>query len=300
MGEDTSVPVGDVDPESEELSDEDLATIRSVLTADEANERQRGTRTCRMVADENPEAIGPLVDDLAALLDDESAAVAQQAGNALLSLAAEHPGELTDVVPAIVGLTKHDVNAIQWLGARIFAAVVVEHPEAGASSVDRLFPALYDHPGSFEPSEGVNMVENQETRETMVRHEQEEYRMKLQTLGTLANAIVAVAEAEPPALFDHVDDLRDLLDHDDAPIVGAAVDALAAVARADADVAAPAFDDLVDLLDHDDQRVRARAVRALGFLGDERAVEPLRELAASEDDEDAVELAEETAAFLEN
>jgi len=96
-----------------------------------------------------------------------------------------------------------------------------------------------------------------------------------------------------------VDELVALVDHDDSSVAGLAVEMLTEVGEADPDAIVPAYDQFVDALDHDDQRVYVRAVRALGVLGDDRAVEPLRDLANSTDDEDASELIEDTAAYLE-
>lgn len=300
MSNDASVPVGDVDPESGELSERDVADIREALQADEPITRQEGARTCKLVLQENPDALRPLVDDLVVLLEDDNMSAAQQAGTVLLGVATEHPDALTDSVSEIVTLANHEVNAVQLIGAQLLSKVVVERPAAAAPVVDRLFPILRDHPGSFEPSEGADMVDNPDTRQTIVAHEQEEHGMQLQTQGTIANVIVAVAEAEPSAFVDHVDELVDLVDHDDAAIAGLAVETLTEVGEAHPDAIAPAYDQFVDALDHDDQRVYVRAVRALGVLGDDRAVEPLRDLAESTDDEDVSELAADTATFLEN
>lgn len=300
MSEDASVPIGDVDPEAGELSERGVADLREALTAEEALTRQQGARTCDLVVQENPEAVRPLIDDIAALLDDDSAAVAQQAVTVLLGIAGERPGDLTDVVPAILSITGHEVNAIRLFGAQILGAVVVDHPEAVASHVHRLIPDLHEHTGPFEASEVADMVENPDSRQSIVEHEQEEHRMKLQTQGTLANVVVAVAEAEPSALFDHVDELVELLDHDDPAIAGTVIDALIEVAEADPGVVEPAFDELVEALDHDDERVYVRSVRALGYLGDDREVGPLRDLAESASDEAVTELANDTADFLED
>jgi len=300
MSNDTSVPVGDVDPESGELSERDVAQIREALRADAPITRQEGARTCKLVVQENPAALRPLVDDLVDLLEDDNVSAAQQAGTVLLGVAMEHPDELTDAVPAIVTLAEHDVNAVQLIGAQLLSKVVVERPAAAAPAVDRLVAILRDHPGSFEPSEGTDQVDNQETRQTIVAHEQEEHSMQLQTQGTIANVLVAVAEAEPVAFLDHVDELVDLVDHDDPVIAGLAVETLTEVGEAHPDAIAPAYETFVDALDHEDQRVYVRAVRALGVLGDDRAVDPLRDLAESTDDEDVEELAEDTATFLEN
>lgn len=298
MDEDSPVTIEDLDPGAE-LDDRELAAVRAALRSADPIERRGGARFCNLMRAENVEALRLLVDDLAPLLADDRVSIAQQAGGALLGVAQEHPEELTDAVGEIVSLTTREADAIKLLGAELLRTVVVDHPEAAASDVHRLLPLLREPTGAFEASEAAEMLDDPQGRQSIVELEKGEHRSRLQAFGILANVVVAVAEAAPSACFDHVDDLVDLVDHDDATVAGSAVNALGEVARADADVAAPAFEPLVECLDREDRRVRVRAVRALGVFGDDRAVGPLRDLAASTEDDDLAELATDTADFLE-
>ncbi|ELZ26364.1 hypothetical protein C475_09097, partial [Halosimplex carlsbadense 2-9-1] len=109
----------------------------------------------------------------------------------------------------------------------------------------------------------------------------------------------AAAEGDPETAADHLDALVGLFDTPDVTVIGAAIDAVSEIAQADPDAAAEAYDALVACLNHTNDTVRARAIRALGYLGDDRAVDPLEDRARVETDEDVADLAEETAAFLD-
>lgn len=294
----SSPPVGSVDPESGELSEEDRADIRAALSSEEPLERQHGVRTCTMLLGESVEPVRPLVDDLAPLLEDQRTVVARHAGTALLAVGCEHPEDLVNAVPEILSLATREDNEMKLLGANLLATSVLERPEAAADDVHRLFPHLRQFSGAFEAGGAADMVDDAQTRQSIVEYEQENHRKKLQAFGTFANVLVAVADAEPEALFDHVDILVALTDQDDAVIAGCAIDAIGTIARADPDVAAPAFEGVRTCLERDDERIQARTVRALGFLGDDRAVDPLFALAEETDDEDVRRLAIETAEFL--
>lgn len=299
MTDEASDPLEALDVTQESLNEEERSTIRSALSAEDPIRRRKAARLASATAVADAESVLPLVEDLAPLLEAERVSTAQHAATALMTIAGDHREELVDVVPQIVTLATHEVNAPRLLGADLLATIVVEFPEAAAEDVHRLLPTLHEETGPYEPSELVEQVDNPDSVQSIVDQEQGEHRMKLESLGILANVMVAVVEAEPAAMFDHVEELADLVDHDDGTIAGAAIDAVAEVAQADPGAAAPAFQRLVDCLQRDDERVQARAVRALGFLEDDRAVEPLRTLAERTDEEDLEELATETAAFLD-
>lgn len=287
-----------VDP-TDPLSDEDLSALRAGLAADERRVRRDAARKSAVLAGQDAETFRDLIEDLAPLLEDERVSTAQHAATAFLTVAGEYREDLIPIVPQVVTMTHRETNAHRQLAANLLATIVVEYPGAAADDVHRLLTVLHEETGGYEMSEATAEIEDEDTRRSIVEQEQREHRMKLEALGTIANVVVAVAEAEPSALFDHVDELVDLYGHDDGTIAGTAIDATAEVARADPAMAAPAFDDLVATLDRDDERVQARAVRALGFLEDERAVEPLEDLAARTDRQDLADLARETAAFLD-
>lgn len=298
MADESTDDLADVDAESGSLGEAEERDIRAALRSDSPIERRDGARTCAMIAGESVDAVVPLVEDLAPLLEADRVSIAQHAGSAMLVVTTERPEEVLDAVPEITTLATHEVDGPRLLGANLLRTLAVEHPEALSDDVHRLLPVLHEETGPYEPSAAVTDVDDPDARLSITEQEQEEHKKKLESLGTIANVVVAVAEAEPAALFDHVDELVELLDHDDGTIAGATIDAIAEIASADPNQASPAFDALVESLDRDDERIQARTIRALGFLEDERAVEPLEEIAGKSEDEDVAELATETAAFL--
>jgi HEAT repeat protein len=298
MSEYSSAPIGDIDPESGELTEAQRTELRSALSSDNAIDRRHAAQTCKQVFMENAETVRPLAGDLAALADDERSSVAQQAGTVVVGMAEQYPEELADYGSDLVSLAESDVNAVMLLGAQALGDVVVDHPRAAADDIDRIIAVLRDQSAAFEASGVVDITDDEDARQTILEHEEEENSMEIHAQATLSDVLVAVAEAEPSALVDHVTELRALLDHVDATVVAAAVDALAELAAADPEAVAPATEQLVACLDHGDKRVRARSIRALGHIGDDDAVPALRQLAETTDDEAVAELATDTADFL--
>ncbi len=294
-----STPLEGVDIESGELDDTERERVREALTSETNIRRNEGVQTVARLSEEDPSAVRPLVDDLLALLDDERTTIAQQAGTALLAVARDHPETLADDVSPVFALVEHEANALELLGTQILVQVVLERPEAVAPHLDRIAGVLKGRSPAYERGEGIDMVDDEEARQTMLEHDKQEHQLLIQSQGRLANVITAAAEGAPEAAADHVDALVALFDTPDVTVVGAAVDAVGEIAQADPDAAGGAYDALVACLNHDRETVRARAVRALGHLGDDRAVDPLEDLARVEDDEDLADLAAETAAFLD-
>ncbi|WP_436906919.1 HEAT repeat domain-containing protein [Halosimplex marinum] len=301
MTDEESAPLEGVDIGSGSLDDDERERVREALTSETNIRRNEAVQTLSRLSKEDPDEIRPFVDDLLALLDDERTTIAQQAGTALLAVARERPEALADDVSSVFALVEHDANSLELLGTQILVQVVLERPEAVASHLDRIAAVLKGRSPAYERGEGIDMVDDEEARQTMLEHDKQEHQLLIQSQGRLANVITAAAEGAPEAAAEHVDAVIGLFDTPDVTVVGAAVDAVGEIARADPEAAAGAgaYDALVACLNHDREIVRARAVRALGHLGDDRAVGPLEDLARVEDDEDLADLAAETAAFLD-
>ncbi|QLH84711.1 HEAT repeat domain-containing protein [Halosimplex pelagicum] len=299
MTDEESAPLEGVDTGSEALDDEDRDQIREALTSETNIRRNEAAQALSQLAERDPSTVRPFVDDLLPLLGDDRNVIAQQAGTALLGVVREHPEDLAGSVPAVFDLIERDLNSLELLGTQIVVQVVLEHPEEVAPHLDRIVAVLDGRSPAYEATDGIDMVDDEEARETMLEHDKQEHQLLIQSQGRLANVITAAAEGDPDAAADHVDALVGLFDTPDVTVVGAAVDAVSEIAQADPDAAAGAFDALVACLNHTNDTVRARAVRALGYLGDDRAVEPLEHRASVETDEDLADLAAETAAFLD-
>jgi len=300
MTDEESAPLEGVDTGSEALDDEDRAQIRAALTSETNIRRNEAAQALSQLAERDPSTVRPFVDDLLPLLDDDRNAVAQQAGTALLGVAREYPADLADSVPAVFGLIEREFNSLELLGTQIVVQVVLNEPEAVTPHLDRIAAVLDGRSPAYETTDGIDMVDDEEARQTMLEHDKQEHQLLVQSQGRLANVVTAAAEGDPETAADHLDALVGLFDTPDVTVVGAAIDAVSEIAQADPDAAGEAFDALVACLNHTNDTVRARAIQALGYLGDDRAVGPLEDRARVETDDDIADLAEETAAFLDD
>lgn len=299
MTDEESAPLEGVDTVSEAMDDEDREQIREALASETNIRRNEAAQALSQLAERDPSVVRPFVDDLLPLLDDDRNSVAQQAGTALLGVVREYPEDIVDSVPAVFGLIERDFNSLELLGTQIIVQVVLNEPEAVAPHLDRIAAVLDGRSPAYETTEGIEMVDDEEARQTMLEHDKQEHQLLIQSQGRLANVVTAAAEGDPETAADHLDALVGLFDTPDVTVIGAAIDAVSEIAQADPDAAAEAYDALVACLNHTNDTVRARAIRALGYLGDDRAVDPLEDRARVETDEDVADLAEETAAFLD-
>lgn len=300
MTDEESAPLEGVDTGPGALDDEDRAQIREALTSETNIRRNEAAQALSQLAERDPSIVRPFVDDLLPLLDDERNAVAQQAGTALLAVVREHPEDIADSVPAVFGLLEREFNSLELLGTQIVVQVVLSEPEAVAPHLDQIAAVLDGRSPAYEATDGIEDVDDEEARQTMLEHDKQEHQMLVQSQGRLANVVTAAAEGDPETAADHLDALVGLFDTPDVTVVGSAIDAVAEIAQADPDAAAGAYDGLVACLNHTNDTIRARAIQALGYLGDDRAVGPLEDRARIEPDEDIADLAAETAAFLDD
>lgn len=303
MSDGSSAPLAGVDLESLTAADVDEADVRAALESDDPTVRQRGTHVCSTLAARDVDAVRPLAADLLARLDDDSLAVARHAGTALVSLSEAHPGAIRADVEPVVGFAESDLGGVRMVGARILGNLVVDHPDAVAPYVDRLVAAVADSEGTYAQSDLEEHAEaaraaDDVAAENVVQANKEEAQKRVVARAALANVVVAVAEDDPDAVAGLVDELAPLLDDPDPNVVGAALDTLSALAEDDPDSVAPAVEAVVDCLDHGDEMLRARAIRTLGFAGATEAIDRLRGVAET-DDEDVRDLAAETADYLE-
>lgn len=300
MTDATGEPLAGVD--HTDLSVEGVATdeVRAALSHPDPLVRQRGCKVCTALAVEDPAAIRPLVDDLAALLCDDNAVVVKFAATALLPLAEASPGALADAgaVGDVVALADSDLPEHRSYAAKILAAVTRERSGAVAPHVDGVVAALRRDSSALDDAADLP-ADDREGREAVERHRRGDALADVEAREVFANVVAAAAEHDPAAVVEAVEGLRSLLDDDAATVVDATLAALSAVA-ADEDTPRPAvLDETVDCLDHPDESVRARAIEVLGYLGDPAAVTPLRTVASGDADDDVRALAAETVDFFE-
>lgn len=291
--------VRDIDPETVEAGEVDLDRVEAGLRSDENLVRTHAAQIATAVAAEDPLAIRPLVPTLGELFDDDRAVVLKEVLFALSLLADADPGAVVDLADGLVGVLDHDLPVVNSAGARALRPVAVAHPEAFVDHVDDLLAAVErpvsDPMAGLEPSPNPDMVRT----ETVENVRGQSRRRQLAARVVAANVVVEVAEIEPDAVRPHVDRLVALLDDDDPAVRAASAGVLATVAEHRPDAIEAAVPSLVDALEDVDDTTRARAVAALGYVGDDAAVDPLWDLAADDETDEALrEMAAETADFL--
>jgi HEAT repeat protein len=290
-------PLSDVDPEAFSGDTVDESAVRSALASSNPLVQQRGVEVCEALAEQDVDAIRPLLDDVAALADDSNSPIALRTIATLDVVGDAEPTVLDGRVGGVASAADAAAVDVQLTAATLLGKVVVDHPDLIAPNVRTLAAGVR----ATEPADFGNIeefVDHPGTLETIAEHERGERERRASARRMLVNVVVAVAEMTTESAFDAVDPLAALLDDEDPEIVGGAVDALGELAAADPAVVVPAVDRLRDCLDHYDRSVRARTIRVIGRRGDPDVVDALRTLADEDDDETVRELAEETAAFL--
>jgi hypothetical protein len=296
--EESDEPLASIDLEAVDGETVDATALDAALASTDPTVRQRGVRVCTALAATDLDAVAEHTDGLTRLLADDSTAVATTAGTALRPIAERRPAALAEYTDRVVAAIETDGDVRQTVTA-VLSPLVVERPTAVAPHVAQLVAALTADDGEGESSSVPETVTSTPTRRTIRHHEAVTETRDRVARQTLANVVVAAAEADPDAVDDDaLDGMTTLLSDDDAVVAGAAAAALGVVAEADPDAVAPAVPALVASLDYDDTTVRVRAIRTLGFVGDETAVSPLRTVAEEDPDADVRALAGETATFL--
>lgn len=298
MATNSTEPLAETDPNSVAAGDVDVAEVRAALDSTNPLVRQRGVDVCESLAEDDVDAVRPLLDDVAALPDDSNSAIGLSAISVLDAVAAADPDALDGRLDALVAATDSNIVNVQLTAAMVLGKLVVERPDLVAPHAREIVEGVHATEPTDEPTDVSEYVDHPGTRETIAEHERAERERRISGRRTLVNVVVAVAEETPEAAVDAVEALATLLDDVDAGVAGPAIDALGEVAAADPAAVEPVSDRLRDCLDHDSAAVRARAIGAIGRLGDVSAVPKLRTLADTDENEDVRDLAAETADFL--
>lgn len=290
------VEVGPDDP----ATDVSVETLRSGLAHENDSVRLVAANVASFVPPEDGHKLKAVRSELVDLLDADRNVEVHQAIIALKVLSMEHPEALEDAVPEIVGVLDHQHSMVRAIAGTTLATVAMERPALVADEVETLAAVAADDP---EQAVGKDEIENEELdraqRESLKAIEYEESKRKQMARDVAANLLVEVAEYDHTLVTPHLDELLPALRNGPEPVKLALADTVRAIAEADSDAASEAVDALIDALDAQHESVVATAVTALGFIGDEDAVDALRELATDESRADELrELAEETADFV--
>jgi hypothetical protein len=297
MATDSLDPLDGVDPELVTMEDVNEAEVLAALTSSKPLVEQRGVEVCETLAEADIDAVRPFLDEIGSLLTEDNVAIMLRAIEVLKTVAEDEPTAIEPVLPDLVSIIDSDLAGVQLEGVAVLGMLVVDRPDLCSPYAHRLTGAL--RATELEPETNFGgVVDDRVTRRTIEEHEREERQRRISARQRLINVVVAIAEAEPRAMVEEVDELVALLD-DDPNVTGGAIDALCAVAEVEPDAVAPVSDRLVACLDHDSEAVRAHAIRALGHAGDDAAASDLRAVAETDPNEDVRSIAAETADFLE-
>jgi hypothetical protein len=293
--------IRDIDPETATPGEVDIERVESGLRSDDNLVRTHAAQLTTALAAEDPHSIQPLVPTLSGLFDDDRAVVLKEVLFALSLLADDEPEAVVDVAGDLPAVLNHDLPIVNSAAARVLRPLAAERPDAFTDHVDQLL-AVVERPVS-DPMEGLEPSPNPDAvrTETVENIRGQSRRRQLAARVVAVHVVVEVAEIKPASVSPHSDRLLALLDDDNPAVRAAAAGTLAALAEHRPTELNEVVPPLIDALDDVDETVRARAVAALGHLGNDAAVDPLREVAGKEDtDADLRDLAAETADFLDS
>lgn len=291
----------DVDPESVTRDDVELDLVREALRDETGLVRDRAAEILLEFTDDDPASVLPAIPEIAVAIDSDHVNVTSKAITAAILLGEEHIEALDPLVEPMVHCLYDEIPRIQAYSAKALKPIAEQHPEWLVSHIDVLLSVVQID--LEDPTEGLpaDVPTHREMAEQFQRLSDEEQKQQFLARGTAANLLYEAVKTDPAAGAKHVEELVSTLDDADGTITAAAVDTLAAIGEGDPIAIEDAVPALVDRLEHPSEQVQARAVKALGFSTDERAIEPLRELANDEDAEaDLQELAAQTADWIDN
>lgn len=282
----------------------DIDVIRSLFDAEQDHVRDTALKCLIYVGRDDPDRVAEVADDVIERLDDEFPVAGSTATSVLATIAAERPDAVRPALPKLVGKLDENPPLTGYRAARALAPLLEYDPEGFVPEADALLDILIDPPEVWapEPSELAELPndEREQLRNLLESRKDEIAKDQARTKGVrelAAHALVEIAAIEPDAIADRLEELPPALSNDPALARAATIDAIGTVARSAPDAAAPTVDALIERLD-DAEFVRGHAVRALGFAEASAAVEPLRDLARADVDDELGALAAETADWL--
>lgn len=290
----------DLDPDEADPEDIDLALVRDALHDGEGLVRDRAAELMLVVAREEPEEALHSLSAIVAGVSSGHVNVTLKSVSAVVVLTEYYVDELEPTVEPLVDCLYGEIPRTRAFAAKALGAIAEDHPEWFVPHVGTLVDVVgQDLDDPLEGAPGPEEADEQ-MLERLEVVAQEENKQQFLARATAANLLYEAVQEAPAEGAAHVDALVDADDGTDATVTAAVMDILAVVGEHDQRAIEGAVEHLIDRLDYPNEQVRARAVKALGFSGDERAVEPLRDLATDDEaDPDLRDLAAETADWIE-
>lgn len=283
----------------------DVDKVVSLLEAEQGQVRNVALRCLNLVARDDADRVAPVTDEVIEALDDEFPVAGTTATAVLARIAADRPDAVRPALSKLVENLEENPPLRGYRAARALSPLLEHDPAGFVPEADALLDVLVDPPEVWAPSpaELRELPSDERERITSLLASRRDAIAKdvSRTEGIrefAAHALVEVAEREPDAIADRLEELPPALTNEPALARAATVDVIASVAKADPAAATPTIDALIERLEDDVEFVRVHAVRALGFAEATEAIEPLRDLAAADVDDDLRALADETATWL--
>lgn len=291
---------------AEEDPDEvDVEAVLAVLEADQGTPRVVALRSLTLLAQDDPDRVIDHVDRIIEALEDGFPPAESAAARLLSVLAQDYPGEVRPALAELVHMLDQDPPMTGYRSARALAQLLYHDPEGFVPHADYLLDVLVDPPEVYAPTpeelkempdgerERVkNLLESR--REAIAQDTARTYGIR----ELAANALVEVADVEPDAVSDRIDELPSVLSEEPGVVRAATIDVIANVAQEDPDAVEPAVEALIRVVEEDVESVQAHAVRALGYANATEAIDSLRDLAQADVDPELSGLAADTADFL--
>ncbi|OVE85438.1 HEAT repeat domain-containing protein [Natronolimnobius baerhuensis] len=286
----------------------DHEVVESCFDAERASDRTTALQAVSVLATHDLEQALEYTDRVYTRLTDDVLAVQSAAAMAALCLARERPESMVEAIPSLVELLERDPPLLRFRAAGALAPLTESHASAFVPHTDRLLELLVDGPTVDDPQEIANdpalSPAEKTARVSMLTGRGSELsRSRTRSVGTrevIANILVELARMEPAMCADRLPVIVPALSDEEAAVRGGAIEFVRHVAEDEPDTVAPAIDPLLACLEDEVTFVRARAIRALGYAEVTVAIDPLRELADSEESDDVATLATETADWLES
>lgn len=295
---------------AEERPDEiEVENVLPLLEHEQGGTRNVALMTLMRLAVDDPDRVVEYTDEVVEHLTDEYPVAQSSAAGVLAKIAPEHPDVVRPAIPRLVEMIGEDPPLTGFRASRAVAPILEEYPEAFVDVTDELLAIFDDMPDAGIPTQEELEEMDPEERERITeildargREAQNDLHRSYGARETAVHALVEVTEVEPAAVGDRIDELRPIFDAEPPIARAAAMDVVANVAKHDPATVDAVIDAVIEVAETDTKQIRAHAIQALGHAEATEAIEPLREIADSDDD--AVtpmlsDLATETADFLE-
>lgn len=289
----------------------DVEKVVALLDHHEGDARNVALMTLNIVASHDPDLVVDHADPLIDALNDGYMVAESTAARVLARISEEYPETVRPAIPRLVEMLDEDPPLRRYRAGRALVPLLNHAPEDFLPVADDLVDVLVDPPNAGLPTpddwDSMSEEEREQMKDVLEEREDEAKKDIARSFGVrefIANALVEVADREPERVSDRVDEIAEWLD-DGPPVVRApTIDVVRNVAQYDQSAAEPAIDKLIEVAQNDIRTTRVHAIQALGYAGATEAIEPLREIAANDDDpelnDEVRDLAAETADFLEN